>query len=540
MGAHCHTPIFSNGGWSNSNSPADAYGNISGLATDGTTLFAVWSNKEHRVLYAENSGNGWRDRQQISEGSNWSDYPTITYSSGNQRVYTAWSVFESPRTQIVVREIIPGVTLNDIVTIGNTVPSIWPRAAASANEISILWQDKSPGAEEIRHVTAIAKVPPTPTPIPSPTPLPPSGSLQLSDPNPVTGQNGELYTNETRVKAVISNTGGSQATQFGLSDGSDPADLNSSFTGTPQTVQFTLNTSDGACRMHQVNGRLKSGSGISQMFSDSIIYDPTVEAEIQARNPNLRTDVPTETPGNQARAAGAPIDFGDPNYTNLSLFYLSLRNASNECSGLRSYTLNFTSAPRGVTIPEAETKPLTSGGPGTAFLPGTVQGTYGFSIALSDNAGNTRTYPSNGSFSMTYDNVAPEVSLATGSKITPTEIRDGFVTVDLSNVKVTDNLYRNSGRQYYGAWIVVRKAGETPSDVDWQLKGVPIAGDVSNLKWNMAMGLSDAFEPGQRYQMFIRFIDGAVNVSDQTIVTEPIQINDLEGPQTFLPLVFTR
>ncbi len=239
----------------------------------------------------------------------------------------------------------------------------------------------------------------------------------------------------------------------------------------------------------------------------------------------------------QARTAGAPINFGDPSYTKLSLFYLSLRNASNECSGLKSYSITYTTVPSGVTAPAAETTPLISGGPGSSFLPGTVEGLYRFRIVLNDNAGNTRTY---GSFNMTYDNTAPNVKLAQGKVIRPIETADGLVTVNLSDVAVTDNLYRNNGRQYYGAWIVVRKAGEAPSDVDWQVKGVSVIGDITSLKWNMAMGLADAFTPGEKYQMYIRFIDGAANVSDQTIVTEPIQIDALEGPRAFLPLVFTR
>jgi hypothetical protein len=532
------------GNWTRGNSPAAEYGNISGLATDGTTLFAVWSTKPHRIQYAEGRDGNWNNRTQISDGGTWSDYPSIGYSRGNNKVYAAWSAPESPNSKILVREIVPGGGLNDIVTIGNTAPSTWARAAGGPTSISVVWQDKSPGAEEIRHSFAVTAQPSTPTPIPptaTPTPPPPSGALELSDPSVAEGQDGTLYTNQATVNARIIQTGGGQANEYGLSDGSDPGDPGQGFNGSDQTVQFPLsvNTNDASCQTRQVNGRLQSSQwGTSELFGDSITYDPSVDADVYLRNPNLLYDVPPSLVG-EARTAAAPVNFGDPNYTNISLFYLSLRNGETECSGLDSYSIDYTAVPGNVTEPEPATLPLTApGGPGSSSLPGTVEGEYRFRIGINDNAGNTGTYPAgSGSYSIIYDKTNPVVR--SSGTISLTEITDGYVTIATEGLTVTDNLYETDGRQYYGMWVAVQpvEAG-APSDVEWQARGVPVVGGIDDLRWNMAMGLLGISETNE-YVMYVRFIDGAGNVSDEAVSSVAVEVEAFQGPRLYLPQVFT-
>jgi hypothetical protein len=114
-----------------------------------------------------------------------------------------------------------------------------------------------------------------------------------------------------------------------------------------------------------------------------------------------------------------------------------------------------------------------------------------------------------------------------------------MVDVNVGSLVVTDEGYTNGSGQpdYWGYWIVVKRADSgAPTSDEWLTHGTVVKEAGSPFKWNLATGLVDAFEPGAEYRLYLRFLDGAGNPSS-AVVSAPIQVDALEGPRLFLPVL---
>ncbi len=387
---------------------------------------------------------------------------------------------------------------------------------------------------DIQHATVVVSAPPPPTP--------PSGSLTLN--------NGATFTNQTAVNAQITNSSTTPATTYSLADGTDPGTPSTPFTNPTTNTTFNL-TNDGQCRTHTVVGRLGSVAGNSATFSAAITYDPSVDASVLVRNPNLsgNQSAPIAAPATVSGMLGSPIapNAGESGYTPFTYYALRIGAGAAECSGLRNYSTAIVSVPSGTAPGATAPQPIANNTVATAPAlknaeNTTPEGIYQVRIGVADIAGNSKSYPSaTQTYAITYDATGPAATLGTGLIPTGKE-SDGMFLLNLAGLNVWDKLYPDKGtnQHYWGYWVLVRNdADPTPSidDNDWQTRGIVVGGQVpSTLRWNVAMGMVNTFKPGANYKVLIRFIDGAGNPSN-ILESQALQVNELTGPRLFLPIV---
>ncbi len=499
-----------NGNWGATETLDTNGANLSQIAADGQgNVHVVWS-KNYDIQYCRRIfGGGCAERHTIDAGSDLEPFIGAT-RSGN--VIIAFRESNSKRIFVDVRE--RGVwsgpaALGPGIQIDVTQRGYVERA-------SIAWSH-----DYDIQVTTITTAPPL------------SGTLVLN--------NGASLTNQPAVQARITNTSSTVATTYSLADGSDPGAPMTAFTNPALTTTFNLNVSDGRCRAHTVYGRLGNAGAISPIFSASIIYDPSVSAIAQARNPHA----PFNLPLNGFTSAAVPD--GDLAYTREQRFNLAVSPSSEECSGLKRYAI----VARGAPAPAADS-PLWTAFPAEGYLSANVQfqanaypdhggqGTYRFDVYLEDRAGNrtTQPYP----VQVIYDSTAPAINGVSDPLPTAPSSKGGVVTLTVGTPAIDDNLYTDpaSGLRYWGYWVVVKPSGDgAPSELDWNAWGVIKQGPLpSSLRWNMADGMVGtwrAFAPNSNYTVYLRALDGAGNASN-AIAGQPVQVKQLEF-FTQLPLV---
>lgn len=403
---------------------------------------------------------------------------------------------------------------------------MWPDSAGLSNgNVAIIWQEDQPrsgGGLQFDPVFALAELAP-----------PLSGALVLN--------NGAALTNQPTVQARITNTSTTVATTYGLADGSDPGAPKTAFTNPALTTTFNLNVSDGRCRAHTVYGRLGNAAAVSPLFSASIIYDPSVSAIVQARNPHASFNLPL----NGFTSAAVPD--GALAYTREQRFNLAVGPSSEECSGLKRYAI----VARGAPAPAADSSRWTTF-PAEGYLSANVQfqadaypdndgqGTYQFDVYLEDRAGNRTTQPYQ--VQVIYDSTAPTISGVSGPLPTAPSSKGGVATITIGTPTIDDNLYTDpaSTLKYWGYWVLVKQSGDgAPSELDWNAWGVVKQGPLpSSLRWNMADGMVGtwrAFVPNGAYTVYLRVLDGAGNASN-VIASQQVLVKHLEF-FTQVPLV---
>jgi hypothetical protein len=287
-----------------------------------------------------------------------------------------------------------------------------------------------------------------------------------------------------------------------------------------------LDVADGRCRTHTVNAKLGSAAGTSATFGGSIMFDPSADALIIARNPNL----PTNPEINQFFAASLPS--GDVAFTRRKDFNTSISRGPNECSNLKRYAF----VDHGKAVTDADWRDMPAEGYVSAYttftpdLPG-AEGAYQFDGYVEDSVGHKTTSPY--VVTIVYDVTGPTVSGANSALTTTSSLKGGIAEINISELTINDNLYTQPGntRKYWGYWIVVKKTDAgTPTEDEWAQFGA-IKGGVmpSPLSWNMARGIVggiNSFTPGT-HTVYVRYLDGAGNWSN-TVNSQPVQINQLE------------
>jgi hypothetical protein len=335
---------------------------------------------------------------------------------------------------------------------------------------------------------------------------------------------GAIYTRDAQLSATITNRSTAVGTGYALRDGSEPSMQDGVFSHPVTAVLFNLDTSDEACRLHTIYGKLFDARRPSPTFTDAITYDPNVEASLQPSG--MDRDRP-----------GAP----DPLYTQGSTYRITYEAAANECSGLADLTISYQRIPSGGTpVPLTRALGGTSGSVSAPFPLSAAEGTYEFQVNVRDHAGNERTFPSAGTYQLVIDRTAPEARLGTNNTAPTQESIDGVAILNLRNLTVQDNLYPTMGgahREYWGYRVLVKKTTDgVPSVEEWQQRSVKIRGQTTRLTWNLASGMVGQFVPEHDYVVYVDFLDGAGNVSTP-IKSEPLTVQELRGPRVFMPLI---
>ncbi|WP_129629797.1 hypothetical protein [Candidatus Oscillochloris fontis] len=262
--------------------------------------------------------------------------------------------------------------------------------------------------------------------------------------------------------------------------------------------------------------------------TDSVIIDSDVQARASITNPYIALASLSNTDSLAAELAlskGA-VGAGDPNHTRIAVVYLDAYNAG-DCSGVSSVTLSHNGSSGEIY------KLVNDRYQGLVPLPDLANletGSWPVTIIIQDGAGNTQET----SVQMVFDDVVPSFTSAGISNATPNSQADILQDLTFPNVVVSDNIYRNGTRQFWGVWLANSPSiVSNPSTLNWI--AVPVedvdATTVRVRNWSLTAGLAEPLPtPGPRTTyIYVRFLDGAGNA---TIAT-PLRI---DVPSNFNPV----
>jgi hypothetical protein len=229
--------------------------------------------------------------------------------------------------------------------------------------------------------------------------------------------------------------------------------------------------------------------------------------------------------------AGSASNTGDPNYTRIDAVNIEIDN-STDCSGLDTVSIGKTA--QNLTTPDLI---VNNRFDKRIFFPDNslVPGRNDYIIQLKDKAGNTIDIAD----TIYYDDSDPV--LVTGTlTLSPTLNSTLLVDLQFSNVNVTDSIYDNNGRKFWGVWVAVSRTAVDPNTAS-NLVWVPLkasgSGDSFVIEdFSLASGLASTNVTPGDYYVYARFLDGAGNSTDG-FLTASRTITVVEGPQLRLPLV---
>lgn len=467
----------------------------------------------------------WNGRSFSGKTVNYRRYDRVTNTWGG------WVAIgsESPATS-------PKLAMNE-----NFVATVWSRGTATDDLIQYSVDKLSEPTPPTATATATSAAP-TATPSPTVTPSPTATSTPSPTPIPapisrLTLNNGVEYTNSTTVNARITNLGG-PANEYTLVvggktiSGAFQPDGDSSMV-VPLTVENPVQ-----CQQYTVTGLLRGPSGASQVAVGTFTVDQSVQARVEAVNPNLESNSRMVAQG--ASPQVFPGNYGDPGYTRDTRFLVNIDSFENNCSGLKDYLVGG----KGETaIPQQNDRRWQALGSATAVwatLPSDQpEGPYSFSIFLRDRVGNISSFQSrdgaNNARPIIFDVTNPSARagrtnvVSTTSNLQPAGdvARLDFTTSPLT---VTDNLYPGG---YYGVAVLVNTdpSGTKTTESEWNLYSAVVPGKIgTTFDWNLSFGRNPAAQAGQDMYVHLRFIDGAGNLSP---------IGDTISSQAVRPTAFT-
>jgi hypothetical protein len=277
--------------------------------------------------------------------------------------------------------------------------------------------------------------------------------------------------------------------------------------------------------------------------SDAIRIDSKVDVEYSITSPYAAD--PAELLSLASLADAELNDFsggrGDPNYTRLPAFYLSL-DSSEDCSGVESFTVIQESSNISSTKAIADNRFADY-----VLFPDFIDAKDGlnrFTVTMQDGAGNELAIP----FSFVLDTSDPVLDLTNPGTITVTDRSPQdtlLVDIDLSDINLTDaelpGVATSSGKQFWGVWIAVSRDEITnpanSSELEWAEYETP--GESNSVRiddFSLASGLDEnEVTPGD-YYIYVRFLDRAGNPTD-TALSFTYTLSAIEEPELFLPIV---
>lgn len=286
----------------------------------------------------------------------------------------------------------------------------------------------------------------------------------------------------------------------------------------------------------------------TQPRSDTVQIDGVVEAVAFIDNAIERS---ADADVNQlANVSGAPG--GAPNYARVPLVYLDV-DALTDCNGLVSLGVGSTPGASETTYPIGE-----NGFEGIVPLPNLDDLQPGvetpFYVRVTDGAGNVRVYE----FRVTIDEGLPVLNAANPGTGAAAANALGDILQDLTftNLNIRDDVYRDAGdpdpnRRFWGFWIanspdpVADPVGDP--NLNWTVVEAPRSVGVPDglgatsytvtLKgWSLAAGLTRAQQAPGDFYIYIRFLDGAGNATDDYL-TLTVASSQMQLLESSLPLV---
>lgn len=311
-------------------------------------------------------------------------------------------------------------------------------------------------------------------------------------------EQGAQITTKTSVRVDFANARNSP-TQVRYRWGAAPtaADPVLPFTN-PLTVPLPTLTNPSGCNELVLYTQLIGAGGTQQGFNtDTIVVDQAVQAS---------ADIAAAQPG------------PDPAFTRTTSTVVTVR-AANECAGLESATVSGGAS--NVSIPisgqdQASASVTLSGSDGQKTL----------NVAMTDRAGNTATQQ----LKITLDTRAPDlqdpgdVDIAEGSDFS------GIVDVELSGVDLSE-------ANPYGVQVTVRYTPTSGSPVTGSPQVLPLSlsGGRGSFSFSLASGLPAGTARAGNYQLTIRFIDKAGNVSQEASTGTIAFSQNPSFPRLYLP-----
>jgi hypothetical protein len=523
------------------------------LATNGTTVFALYSAQPgnfHNIYFRQGGYGSWTNEMLLSSGTTYDENPFGYYNQARNTFFAFWmSGGSTADTRLVVREYSLGGAWSNVVDLGG-VKVQYPRAAGSAESVSVVWQDKVSGTYDIRMRTTVTGSTPTPTSVIPPTVPPtiqptvtPSATLVDFD---FTRTSASPTNNANVGVSVTPKLGNPNQMRYSLT----PFAANSSLPAW-QALQtaFTVNTSTaivncGVAIYAQVRDsttgsaspvRAVTAAVDTTIQSTATLY--TMESQPSANRP---ADVLSEQPF-------AP-NGGDPNYTRSFAFNYHFAQEPATCSGLKSYqveTYTMSPAPMPSVVDGfAPFNPFNSAADTNGV--GLPEQTIIANLTLTDTLGNKTAFTK----TIYYDDDPPVLSPG-GSITFPSGTSTNLSLTSISfTAVVTDDGYTNSApatKKYWGAWIVATKSATLPGPEVFaqygkvhalDAGGTTLAGVNLTNDYNQELPVPAMRTAGARY-VHMRFLDGAGNYSEAGITSPAITLNGpfVDGALRFMPRV---
>jgi hypothetical protein len=308
----------------------------------------------------------------------------------------------------------------------------------------------------------------------------------------------------------------------------------------PLTVPAPSGITASACEPHVLYVQPRAGTTLGATAQAAITFDTGVQADVTVRNPHL-AGLPAMT-----ATAGAPD--GAPNYTRERSFYLGI-NGQAECSHLDTFQ-----------IPGSESDPtaraiVSNSYSGLAVLPqGSAVGDRTIDVNLTDTLGNATTR----SFTLTYDPANTDTTgvqtntlglpvLGSGGAITADSANSIMRSLHFQGINVTDNLYGRrenlpAGKQFWGVWLAnaTTDVGADSASLNWYSVRVPAPNSSFTVSWNLFTGLgftSDLRNKPGDYYVYVRFLDGAGNPSEEALMARVTLAPGYSIPTVLMPML---
>jgi hypothetical protein len=291
---------------------------------------------------------------------------------------------------------------------------------------------------------------------------------------------------------------------------------------------FTVEATDQVGCVSTVRVELINNKGLkSDILEAKIVVDSEVSATTYVGNPYKATNSRVYS---SIQQTDPDVNDGDANYTREKIFYVQIGDAG-ECSKLETFRYG---ASANSLLNEFGI--VNNSFVGVLALPGLKEGDNTVVLQVKDSVGNVKNIEHN----IVYDPKKPTLTTA-GTVTAEAGPADASILTKLtfSGNQVTDNLY--PGR---GFWGVLIANSRTPvndpinsQSLKWSVVRAPgSSSDFTINNWSVLSGIpANDQKPGD-YYIYVRFVDGAGNVSDEYIETS-ISLDTITKPKVHLPLV---
>ncbi len=266
----------------------------------------------------------------------------------------------------------------------------------------------------------------------------------------------------------------------------------------------------------------------TSVASDDITVDGGIQAFIRAVNPYTSDKTAVFTP---MLTADSGATDGDPDYTRAPVFYLEV-NGVNECSGLQNVAVGTDASNLGMPFDISNDQfaniiPFPNPGDAT-------EGNNSMVIRVTDNVGNIEDVER----TFIYDKTKPTLNVPGTLTVNSSSDATIITSLTFSGVNVSDNLYPNG---FWGAWIANSRDPITDPLADTTLAWYPVEVSVPGANftiedWSLASGLSESELTTGDYYIYVRYLDGASNLTDGW-TSGSINLTSVTKPKIYLTTI---